>query len=210
MSIPPDITVELEHKSRALSYVLSLMAPQGARTGQDSTRSVTVSLDESGRTTDLQLAFGWTNRIEQSDLAAAIDEAARAARQQNLDDFVEAIGNLPDDLADVRVPTGFEAPQPPASAPLTQVTQQGVEDLLQSAHELEAQMDALAASAPTGDVQLAAPEPTADHPVTFLTDGHGGLLQIRIDDEWLAGMVDDEIGDALNGYLMEHLERKPR
>lgn len=211
MTLTSERLSQIEHRARAFAYIVSLMMPRAARTGQDETKSVTVVLDETGRTVDLQLALGWTNRIKHTNLAAAIDSAARSARLANLDDLMVAIERLPDDLSDVRVPKSFRVLDPgQESVDSDTVDASSVPDLLETMAGLHDQAQRLNASPASEPDQFAAPEPTAEHPVTFLTDSQGGLLRTGIDKQWLAGMVNDDIGPAIWDHLQRHLEGAQR
>lgn len=200
-------TDEGTNRLRALSYVLDACRATGAeRVGKDDSGAVTVTMDASGRTSDIRVADGWRNRLAPDTLPGAITQAATAARRAGAMDMFAVIAALPDELGDVAVPASYVAPSP-------QVAPRTVEEFVDRApdpSDVLAQLEqALQAVTRLSAVPAAPPRaatPSREQPVTFLTDSAGAVVACEIDEGWLAAYRGDALNDVLQDALSSHQE----
>jgi hypothetical protein len=177
-----------------------------ARSGSDTTRSVTVHADERGRTVGIDLADGWKLRLAPDRVAAAITEAASALRRQGLMGSLAVLAELPEELGDVQVPADYEAPVPAMVVPQTPeeliASAPSIDSVLASLRDAQVKIAAVRTGSP-----LASAEPESDNPVIFSTDTSGGVISCSIDPRWVKGVRPDALSHELSQALTRHLER---
>lgn len=191
-----DDTTQLTHRAQALSYALSLLTDGGAREGRDATGVVAVRLTASGATESIELSDGWQLRLPADKVAAAVTDAARAARRDAFTDAMRAISELPDSIDDVVVPAGFTPPAPPRpmSSDALLNTPPDLDGLNASLDHAQGLVDAVTSAGAPRESTLAA---TPETPVVFRTDAAGAILECAIDPTWLKGVRASALSDEL-------------
>src|SRR4051812_33605916 len=77
---------ELQRQARAITAGLAQVGGSDARVeGWDTSRTVRVAMDGSGRLVDVAVGSGWRDTIEPADLGAAVIDAVNAAEAQRMD-----------------------------------------------------------------------------------------------------------------------------
>lgn len=201
-----DDTTQMAHRARALSYALSLLSGRGGeREGRDATGAVTVRLSASGATESIALSDGWQLRLPAGQVAAAVTEAATAARRDAFTDVMRAISDLPASIDDVEVPADYQlrAPSYPTSPEAFIAAAPSLRELSTSLDQAQGLVDALKASGPPTESTLLA---TPENPIVFRTDAAGAVLECAIDPSWAKGVRANSLNDELCSALTRHLE----
>jgi hypothetical protein len=201
-----DDTTRMTHRAQALSYALSLLTG-GGREGRDATGVVAVRLTAAGATESIALSEGWQLRLPADKVAAAVTDAAKAAKRDAFTDAMRAISELPDSIDDVVVPADFAPPAP--SHPVSLETLLGaapdLDRLNASLDHAQGLVDAVTSTGAPTESSLSA---TPDEPVVFRTDAAGAILECAIDPTWAkavrASALNDELWTAFTKHLGGH------
>ncbi len=199
-----DDTTRMTQRAQVLSYALSLLAGGGAREGRDATGVVAVRLTAAGATESIALSEGWQLRLPADKVAAAVTDAAKAAKRDAFTDAMRAISELPDSIDDVVVPADFTPPAP--SHPVSWETLLGaapdLDRLNASLDHAQGLVDAVKSTGAPTESSLNA---TPDDPVVFRTDPAGAILECAIDPTWAKGVRASALNDELWTAFTKHL-----